>query len=83
MDVEIKGDAKEVLRRLVAPFFEQGTKPVHVARCCGRLFAGAETPKGCRVCECVPAYVSFDSLEEADPAHIPAQPEVREPYHRS
>jgi hypothetical protein len=83
MDVEIKGNQDEVLRRLVAPFFEQGSSPVYVAKCCGRLFAGTEAPKGCRVCELVPAYVGFESLDEVAIAKVPAQPPVREPYRRS
>ena len=83
MDVQIKGNPQEVLKRLVTPLFNQGSSSVFVARCCGRLFAGIEAPKGCRVCEMVPAYVRFDSLEEVDIAAVPAQTPMREPYRRS
>jgi len=74
---EIKGNPQEILTRLVAPFFEQGTSPVYAARCCGRLFAGAEYPKKCRACDREPAYATFESQDDAVFDAIPEQPEYR------
>jgi hypothetical protein len=75
MDVSgITGDPQEILRRLVAPFFAQGSSPVYAASCCGRLFAGSEWPKKCRGCDRVPAYAAFNTPEDVSIEAIPDQP---------
>lgn len=74
MDVtQIKGDPKDVLVKLVTPFFESGANPVFVASCCNRLFAGVTAPKQCRKCGGIPSAVAFASLSEVDPAKVPEQ----------
>lgn len=67
----INGDPKEVLERLTKPFFDQGTSPVFVASCCGRLYAGIAAPTKCRHCGGSPASVAFSSMAELDPYKIP------------
>ncbi len=38
----------DALRALVRPYFQQGDEIVHVATCCGRVFAGTIKPTHCR-----------------------------------
>jgi len=73
---KITGNAREALRRLTAPFFAQGTRPLYVATCCGRLFAGEIEPVKCRVCGRKPAAVSFENEEAVDLAAIPNNPAI-------
>jgi hypothetical protein len=77
MDVGIKGDPKEVLTLLLAPFFRQEDRPVYAAKCCGRVFAGTEVPQYCRICERVPAVAEFNNPEEASFEALPEQPTDR------
>ena len=58
-------EADELLRRLLVPLFEQGTRPVHASLCCGKLYVGETAPAGCRKCGKVPPAIGFDALEEA------------------
>lgn len=72
----IKGNPQEVCLRLAEPFFLEGAGAVHMATCCGRLFAGTTTPKVCRKCDRSPASVIFSSLSEVNFELIPTQPDI-------
>lgn len=67
----VKGDPKEMLRQLAAPFFAQGHKEVICTSCCKRVFVGVEVPASCRVCGNKPENVRFASLDEIDPSKVP------------
>jgi hypothetical protein len=43
-----EGVTAETIEVLVRPYFEQGAEEVHVAVCCGRVFAGTMKPTHCQ-----------------------------------
>lgn len=58
----------EILRSMVAPFFAQdGTRPLFVSMCCGRLYVGWDAPTKCRTCPTIPSPIKMESLADVEP----------------
>jgi hypothetical protein len=83
MDVSsIRGNPKDVVERLAKPFFDEGAKGVFIAACCGRLFAGVDKPKKCRVCGREPISSFFTALADIDLEKVKDHPPPLRPLPR-
>jgi len=57
----------EVLRSMVAPFFEQDpTTPLFVSICCGRMYVGPQKPTQCRTCPTIPSPILLKDPSEIE-----------------
>lgn len=61
----------EAIRRLAAPFFEQGAESVYVVYCCMYVYVGTKQPEVCGHCKKTVIAHTARSVEEAVALGVP------------